>query len=101
MSAICIHFMKGTCRYGDKCNKKHITQSEVRIMNRNLSPCFDFCAFGKCKGHDGQGCNFARTQQDYIDACNQHGKKCDAAIIELLRGGEEKALMSMSWNKEK
>lgn len=59
-------------------------------MNKNLSPCFEYCAKGFCSGHEGQGCNFAKNTEDYKDACEKRGKVVDPAVVLMLEQGAEK-----------
>lgn len=94
---ICRHYIQGfkpdstsTCNYGAKCFKYHPTREDWRGMNKNMSPCFEYCATGKCTGHDGQGCNFAKNTEDYKEACEKRGKVVDLAVVLMLEQGAEK-----------
>ena len=86
---ICFHFLKGACAF-EKCFKQHLTQEQWRGMNKNLSPCFEYCAKGFCSGHEGQGCNFAKNTEDYKKACEKRGKVVDPAVVLMLEQGAEK-----------
>jgi hypothetical protein len=88
---ICFHNLNGTCKYGSKCFKLHLTKTEFREMNKNLSPCFEFCANGVCTGHGGEGCLFAKDPNDYIEACDKRGKIVDKAVVKMLEEGMAKA----------
>jgi hypothetical protein len=94
---ICRHYIQSfkpdstsTCNYGVKCFKYHPTREDWREMNKNMSPCFEYCATGKCTGHDGQGCNFAKNTEDYKEACEKRGKVVDPAVVLMLEQGAEK-----------
>lgn len=86
---ICFHFLQGTCKF-PKCFKLHLTQEQWHVFNKNLSPCFEYCATGICTGHNGQGCNFAKNAKDYTDACEKRGKISDPAVVIMLEQGADK-----------